>query len=92
VAGESRKAPQGIGLFGHRVEHVLRRCRAYTGEQLHQAKAGDTVARVLDETQQRQHVFHMRAIEKLKAAELHERNVAPGEFDLERAAVVGCAK
>src|SRR6266550_7562031 len=34
----------------------------------------------------------MRAVEELEAAELYERNVAPGEFDFERAAVMGGTK
>jgi hypothetical protein len=48
---------------------------------------GDTVARVLDETQQRQQVLHMRGVEEFQAAELHEWDVAPGQFDLQRTAM-----
>ena len=44
------------------------------------------------EAQQSQHVLDMGAVEKFQAAELDEGNVAPGQFDLERAAVMGGAK
>ena len=46
----------------------------------------------MDEAQQRQHVLHMRAVEKFEAAELHERNVAAGEFDFERTTMMGRAE
>ena len=70
------------------VEHALRRGRADAGHQLHQPEAGDAVARVLDEAQQRQHVLDVGGVEEFQAAELDEGNVAAGQFDLERAAVV----
>ena len=57
------------------------------GQQMQQAEAGDAVARIFDEAQQRQHVLDVRGVEKLQPAELHERDVAAGEFDLERTAV-----
>ena len=91
-AGISESAASGLGSFGHRVEYALRRCRADAGKELHETKAGDAVARVLNEAKQRQHVLHVRTIEELEAAELHERNVAADEFDFERAAMVGGAE
>jgi hypothetical protein len=54
---------------------------------MHQPEARDAVARILDKAQQRQHVLDVGGIEKLQAAELDERNVAPGELDFERTAV-----
>ena len=62
--------------------------RPDAGQQLHDAEAGDAVARVLGEPQQRQHVLDVRRFEKLQAAEFDEGNVAPGQLDFERTAVV----
>ena len=61
--------------------------RPDAGQKMQQPEAGDAVARILDEPQQRQHVLDVRGVEELQAAELHERDVAPGQFDLQRAAV-----
>src|SRR5262249_51395020 len=36
--------------------------------------------------------LHVRAVEEFQAAELHERNVAPCEFDLKRTTVTGRSK
>ena len=52
------------------------------------AEAGDAVARVRRETQQRQRVLDVRRVEKLQAAELDERNVAPRQLQLQRRRVV----
>jgi hypothetical protein len=62
------------------------RC-ADAGQQMHDAEACDTVARILDEAQQCQDVLHMRGVEKFQPAKLHKRNVALGELDLQRSAV-----
>ena len=64
------------------------RGRADARQQLQHAEAGDAVARVLGEAQHREHVLDVRGVEELQAAELHERDVAPRQLDLERAAVV----
>ena len=85
--GQLAERRERIGGLGHVVEHALRRGRPDAGQQLQQAKAGDAVARVFDEAQQRQHVLDVRGIEELQAAELDERNVAAGELDLQRAAM-----
>ena len=61
-------------------------------QQLDDAEAGDAVARVFGKAQQRQHVLDMRGFEKFQPAEFHERNVAAGQLDFERAAVVGGAE
>ena len=55
---------------------------------MHDTKACDPVARVLDETQQREQILDVRGVEELQAAELHEGDVAPGQLDFERGAVV----
>src|ERR1041384_7593509 len=64
-----------IGLVGDRIEHSLRQHRPDTWQQQHDAKAGHTVAWVLDEAQQREHILDVRGIEKLQSAEFHERDV-----------------
>ena len=87
-AGSVGKRRERIGAVGHAVEHALRRRRPDAGQELQHAEAGDAVARVLDEAQQRQHVLDVRGVEELQPAELDERNVAAGQLDLERAAVV----
>ena len=48
----------------------------------------DAVARVLDEAQHRQQILDVGGVEEFEPAELDERDVAPGQLDLERAAVV----
>ncbi len=55
---------------------------------MHQPKSRDAVARVLDKAQHRQHVLDMRGIEKFETAELDEGDIAPGQLDLQRAAVM----
>ena len=72
------------------VEHALRGCGADAWHQMHQAESGDAVARIFDETQQRQHVLDVGGVEKLQSAELHERDIPPRQFDFERTAVAGC--
>ena len=58
------------------------------GQQLHDAETGDPVARIFRPAQERQHILDVRGFEELQAAEFHERNVAAGQFDFERAGVV----
>ena len=81
-----------VGGLGHAVEHALRRRRPDARQQLQHAKAGDAVARVLDEAQQRQHVLDVRGIEEFQPAELDEGDVAAGQLDLQRAAMRGRAE
>jgi hypothetical protein len=56
---------------------------------VHHAEAGDTIAGVLDEPQQREHVLDVCGVKKLETAELHERDVATGKLYLQRSAVRG---
>jgi hypothetical protein len=70
------------------VEHALRRGRSNTGHQLHHPESGDAIARVFDETQQRQYVFDMGSLKEFETAELHEGNVAAGQFHFERPTVM----
>ena len=55
---------------------------------MHDTKARDPVAGVLDEPQQREQALDVRGVEELQAAELHEGNVAPCQPDFERCAVM----
>ena len=50
-------------------------------------ETGDAVTWVLGKPQQGEHVLDMGGVEEFQPAELHERNVAAGEFDLERPAM-----
>ena len=72
----------------HLIEHARRVRRPDAGQELQHPKSGHAIARVLDEAQAREHVLDMGGLEELEAAEFHERDVAPGQLDLERAAVV----
>jgi hypothetical protein len=72
------------------IEHPLRGGGSDAGQQMQQPKSRDAVSRILDEAQQRQHVFDVCGVEKLQPAELHERNIPARQFDLERTTVTGC--
>ena len=87
-----RIACAGSARRGHRVEQPPRRRRADAGDQLRDAKTGQPAARVLHPAQHRQQVLHMRGLEKLQATELDERDVAPGQFEFQRGAVVAGAE
>ena len=51
-------------------------------------EAGHPVARVFRPAQHREHVLDMRGFEELQAAEFDEGDVAPGQLDLQRAAMM----
>jgi hypothetical protein len=85
--GQAAKCCEWIGCFRHLIEYALRGPGPDAGQKMQQPEAGDAVARILGEAQQRQHVLDVRGIEKFQAAELHERDIATGEFDFERSAV-----
>src|ERR1700688_4123448 len=59
---------------------------------MQKSESRDPVARIFDETQQRQHVLDVGGVEKLQSAKLHERDVPARQFDFERAAVAGRAE
>ena len=68
------------------IERAGRGGRSDAGQQLNDAEAGDTVARILGKAQDREHVLDVGGFQELQAAELDERDVAPGQLDFERAA------
>eukprot|EP01136_Pigoraptor_vietnamica_P042676 Opistho-1_new@17125 len=74
---------QRVRRFGHAIEHLARGARPDPGQQLQHAEAGHPVARIVDEAQQRQHVLDVGAVEELQPAIFDERDVAPGQLDLE---------
>ena len=82
------KRANRIGSVHHEVQYPLRRGGADPGHQLHHPESGDAVARILGEAQQSQHVLDVGGIQEFEPAELHERNVAAGEFHFERSAMV----
>ena len=93
MLGSARRHPrssQRLRCSGRRIEtgeDVLGRRRPDPGQELQHPGAGRPVARVLGEAQDREQVLDVRGLEELQPAELHERDVAAGELDLERGAV-----
>ena len=85
---DSRKAIATSCTAARLVEHLRRRLRPDAGHQLQHAETRDAVARILDPAQHREHVLDVRGLEEFEPAEFHEGNVAPGQFDLQRRAVV----
>ena len=53
------------------------------------AEAGYPITQILRPAQKRKDVLNMCGLEKLEAAEFHEWDIAPCQFDLERATVIG---
>ena len=84
----SRERLGHVGALGDMIQHPRRRRRPRARQQLHDAKAGDPVARIFRPAQERQHILDVRGLEKLQAAEFHERNVAAGQFHFERPGVM----
>ena len=68
----------GSAASDDEIKNALCRGRSDTGHQLHQPKAGNTVTRVFDEAQQRQHVLDVRSVEKFETAKLDEREYSGG--------------
>ncbi len=87
-AGISESAAIGSELSAIRSSTRCADVGPTPGRSCIRRKPADPVARVLGEAQQRQHVLDVRAVEEFEAAELDERNVAAGELDFERAAVM----
>src|SRR6516225_5791441 len=81
-----------VALLGHSVEDAGGRGRPGAGQKLDHAKSRDAVARVFSPAQECEHVFDVRGFKKLQTAEPHEWNVAPSQFHLEQAAVIGGAE
>jgi hypothetical protein len=67
-----RKSGQRIGLLRHQVEDALRRRRTHARQELHEAKAGNAVARILRESQQGEQVLDVGAVEEFQPAEFDE--------------------
>src|SRR5947209_5444562 len=81
------KRTDGIGAVSYVFEHPLRRSGTDTGNKMHQAVARNTIARVLDETQQGQYILDMSGIEKLQTTKLDKRDVAAGQLEFQRSAM-----
>src|ERR1700753_2176258 len=89
--GKGAKSAQRVARLRHVIENALGRSGADAREEVQHAKAGNSVARIFDEPQQRKRVLDVRGVEKLEAAEFHERTIAAGEVDFPRAAMRGGA-
>jgi hypothetical protein len=58
------------------------------GQDLDDAESGNAVTQVFGPAQKGEYVFNVSRLKKLQAAEFDEWDIAPGQFDFERAAVV----
>ena len=85
--GQCAQRVDRIGGFRQMVENALGGSRADARQKMKDPETGYAVARVFRKAQQGQHILDMGGIEKFEPAELHERNVASREFDLERPAM-----
>ena len=83
------KRGQRLWQFSHPIENTLSRRGPHAWHELQETKTCHSIARVLREAQNRQHVFDMSGVEEFQATELDEGNVAPCEFDLKLTAVAG---
>ena len=95
AAGGSKLAMrrrQGQGAGGHVPQQRVCQARAHARQQLRDPERGQAVARVLGPAQASQRVLDVGGLEKAQPAELHERDVAAAELDLQRVAVVAAAK
>src|SRR6476620_7203446 len=57
---------------------------------MQQTKPSDTIPRIFDEPQQRQHVLDVGSVKELQPAEFYGRNAPARQLDFERTAVTGC--
>src|SRR4051794_41762432 len=85
------KRSDRIGAVGQMIEHPLRRTGTDTGNKMHQPVACNTIARVLDETKQRQYILDVSGIEKLQTTKLDKWDVAAGQLEVPRAAMARCS-
>ena len=85
---ESVDGPDGIVGVAQLIEQPAGGRRAGARHELDDAKARHPVARVRGPAQEGEDVLDMSGLEELQPAELHERDVAARELDLERGAVV----
>jgi len=80
-----------IGLR-HAIQEAGRGRGSGTRHELDHAETRHPVARVLRPAQESQHVLDMGGLQEFEPAEFDERNIAPRQLDLERAAVMGARK
>src|SRR6516164_2138716 len=62
-AGQIRNGRERVGSFRHLIEDTLRGSGADARQQVQDAEAGDAIARVLHEPQQRKDVLDVRGVE-----------------------------
>ena len=84
----ARQAHRLIERARHGLDDL--RCGRWTdaGQQLQDAEAGDAVARIFREPEDRKHILDVGGVEEFQAAEFHERDVAARQLDLQRTAVM----
>ena len=66
--------------------------RAHAGQQLQRAKGRHLIARIVDPAQHRQQVLDVCRLKEAQAAIFHERNLPPGQLDLQQVAVAAAAE
>jgi len=72
------------------VEDALGRTGADAGDQLHDPKPRDPIARVLSEAQHGQQILDVGSLEEFEPTKLDEWDVPPRQFDLEQPAMMRC--
>ena len=92
---EIKERPDWLIGFGQAIQQTCGGRRTCARKELDDAEAGYPIAQILGPAQKRKHIFNMCGffnmcgLEKLEAAEFHEWDIAPCQFDLERATVIG---
>src|SRR5438445_11510160 len=75
------KRSDWISAASQIIEHPLRRAGTNTRNKMHQPKTGNTIARVLNETEQRQYILDVSGVEEFQTAKLDKRDVPTRQFD-----------
>ena len=84
---EGRQHLQRVRCCVERIEQPRRRRGTDARKEARGAEARHPVARIVGPPQHRQRVLDVRRFQELESAVLHERNVAPGELELQLRAV-----
>src|SRR5262249_39992837 len=89
---EIKERPDRLIGFGQTIQQTCGGRRTRTRKELDDAEAGYPITQILRPAQKRKDVFNMCGLEKLKATEFHERDIASRQFDFERTTVMGSAE
>ena len=78
----------GVWVGFYLIQNPRRRTGSDTRQQLNGPKAGHPIPRVLAPPQDTQDVFDVGCFQEFEATILHERDVAPGQFNLKLGTMV----